>query len=140
MYHGEDLAKHAAAQAVIGGGQRAYGDGQSEVSIRAVRQMATVPGLIAQAAETQKYAADRAVSLDGLAGRALDIATRLTGSFPTPAPAGLNAKGGDSPDGPGSALDALQITIGGIRRPLSAMDDGFNRLAAALEAIERALN
>jgi len=108
------------------------------IGARVVRSQATVPALIAQAAEIHKYAADRAMSVDGLASRALDIATRLTGSFPTPSPNRDASSTSDRAD-PQSALDALQRTIGEIGRPLSSMEDGFQRLAAALDAIDGAL-
>lgn len=118
-----------------------YGSAQNEDrGIRAARQTTTVSGLLAQAADTQKYATDRAMSVDVLAGRALDIATRLTGSFAAPGGRPATGLSGERVDGPDSALDALQITIGGIRGPLSAMDDSFHRLAAALDAIDRALS
>ena len=135
MYHGEDLAKAAHSG---GMNQRIYADAQSEGSVRGPRS-ASLPGLIAQASETGKYAADRAMSIDALSCRALDIATRLTGSFPAPA----NGRGSENASegvGPDSALGALQQTIGAIRGPLSAMDDSFHRLATALDAIERALS
>jgi hypothetical protein len=98
-----------------------------------------VPGLIAQAAETGNYAADRAMSLDAFASRAVEIATRLTGSFPTPGPDRSPLSGEKSAEA-ASALEALQQTIGNIRRPLTAMDEPFARLSAALDAIDRALS
>ncbi|MDH2313365.1 hypothetical protein [Methylobacterium brachiatum] len=136
MYHGEDLAKALVSGAL---GPRSYSEVPAEAP-RTAPRAASVPGLIAQASEIGQYAADRAMSVDGLSCRALDLATRLTGSFPAPAGRQANGETADRGVGPDSALSALQQTISNIRGPLSAMDDSFHRLATALDAIDRALS
>jgi hypothetical protein len=136
MYGGE-IAKGMSATA---NGEQNYSIGLAENTVRAARETPSVPGLVAQASEIGKYAADRAMSVENLSARALDLATRLTGSFPAPAGSQNRNARDDREHGPDSALGALQQTIGSIRGPLSAMDDSFHRLATALDAIERALS
>jgi hypothetical protein len=134
MYHGEELAKanHATVNFPSQSTERGGSVG------RAIRQ-ASIPGLISTAGETRNYATDRLESLQAISSRAVDIATRLTGSFPVAGPdRGAPATGEKSLE-PSSALDALALTVGEIRRPLSAMDEAFARLVSALDQIENAL-
>lgn len=136
MFHGEEMTKTASASGVLPQG---YGNGLAGPSERVIRTAPTIGTLVGMAIETQKLAADRAMSLDALSSRALDIATRLTGSFPAPDPGPRVGSAGERVEDPSSALDVVQREIGGIRGPLSAMDGYFDRLAVALDAIERAI-
>lgn len=141
MYHGEEMAKAAAS---TGLGNSAIGPSQNlgaqRIGNLAASRPTTIQGLVTQAIETTNYARDWLESLDALSSRALNLATRLTGSFPAPATDRAGLVAGEKERPPGAALEEVGRCIGDIRRPLAAMDDPFQRLVVALNAIEEALS
>lgn len=142
MYHGEDLAKAGAAPATLGSGAigQAVNLGARGGGNLASARSTTIQVLVSQAIDTTNYARDRLESLEALSSRALTLATRLTGSFPAPATDRAGLVAGEKERPPGAALEEVGRCIGDIRRPLAAMDDPFQRLVVALNAIEEALS
>ncbi|MEE7449386.1 hypothetical protein MRF4_17110 [Methylobacterium radiotolerans] len=115
---------------------RQFDEAEAEMRPREQRPAATVSGIISHAESVHAISLDRLASLSGLTGRAINLAARLAGPFPVPAPDAPEKTRGDEPAV--SALDDAQRRVAELRRPLVAMDLEFARLSEALDAIERA--